>query len=43
MYPGLLKLMGDKMFLTEHFKFFIGIMEDLVKERAATKQVIFSI
>lgn len=39
MYPKLVDLMGDKMFMTEHFKFFIGLMEDLMKQRAASKQV----
>ena len=33
MYPGLLRLIGDKMFMTQHFKFFIDIMEELVKTR----------
>lgn len=38
-YPELVPLIGERFFLTEGFKFFIGKMENLISERAGSGQV----
>ncbi len=39
MYPRLIPLFGERMFLTEGFQFFIKLLEDLIKRRAVSVQV----
>ncbi len=39
-YPKLIPLLGERVFLTEGFQFFIRLLENLIKERKESKQVI---
>ena len=39
-YPKLISILGERVFLTEGFQFFIKLLENLIKERNMSKQVI---
>ena len=38
-FPKLMRVIGERMFLTDEFQFFIDILQNLVSERASSKEV----
>ena len=39
MYPKLFTMFGERLFVTDQLKFFFNLLENMLQERSASKQV----